>query len=346
QISAKDKAGLCYDSQINENEVVHSVFNSRESNVDDSLVNDRFKIGKGFHAVPPPYTGNYIPSRPDLSFAGLDYFVYKTKVSETETRITKTSKDIVEKPKTVRPSAPIIEDWDTDSDNDNVFRPKSDQTKPKFTKINFVKSDENVKSINKENTHRQVEYPRKSQSPRDNRRNWNGLMTHKLGNGFESIKKACFVCGIFNHLIKYYDFHDKKMIEKPMLNNKGKVTGQKEIRPLWNNAQRVNHQNKFTHPHPKRNFVPTTVVTKSGQVPVNIAKQSSLRAATSISTARPVNTTAPKPKVNDAFSTTYSYFKAHSQLKRAFNQKSAAKTNKFNEKVNTNRVNNVTTAGP
>ncbi|GJZ22525.1 hypothetical protein Tco_0559564 [Tanacetum coccineum] len=34
----------------------------------------------------------------------------------------KTSKDIVEKPKTVRPSAPIIEDWDTD----NVFRPKSD----------------------------------------------------------------------------------------------------------------------------------------------------------------------------------------------------------------------------
>ncbi|GKG47704.1 hypothetical protein Tco_0507189, partial [Tanacetum coccineum] len=29
-------------------------------------------------------------------------------------------------PKTVRPSAPIIEEWDTDSDNDSVFRPKSD----------------------------------------------------------------------------------------------------------------------------------------------------------------------------------------------------------------------------
>ncbi|GJX21420.1 hypothetical protein Tco_0224097 [Tanacetum coccineum] len=35
-------------------------------------------------------------------------------------------KDIVEKPKTDRPSAPIIEEWDTDSDNDSVFRPKSD----------------------------------------------------------------------------------------------------------------------------------------------------------------------------------------------------------------------------
>ncbi|GKF95012.1 hypothetical protein Tco_0284712 [Tanacetum coccineum] len=77
------------------------------------------------------------------------------------------------------------------------------------------------------------------------------------------------------------------------------VTGQREIRPVWNNAQRVNHQKKYTHPHPKRNFVPTAVATKSGQVPVNVVKQSSLRATTLISTARPVNTAAPKPKVNE-----------------------------------------------
>ncbi|GJU62722.1 putative ribonuclease H-like domain-containing protein [Tanacetum coccineum] len=157
QISAKEKIGLGYDSQMNKSEVVHSVFNSRESGVDDSPVNDRFKIGEGFHVVPSPYTRNYMPSRPDLSFAGLDDSVYKTKVSETETSISKTSKDIIENPKTVRPSAPIIEEWDTNSKNDSVFRPKSDQTKPKFTKINFVKSSENVKSVNKENTHRQVE---------------------------------------------------------------------------------------------------------------------------------------------------------------------------------------------
>ncbi|GJS13342.1 hypothetical protein Tco_0407814 [Tanacetum coccineum] len=346
QISTKDKVGLGYDSQMNESEVVHSVFNSRKSDVDDSPVNDRFKTGEGFHAVPPPYTRNYMPSRLDLSFAELDDSIYKTKVSEIETSISKTSKDIVEKPKTVRHGAPIIEDWDTGSDNDNVFRPKSDQTKPKFTKINFVKSDENVKSVNKENTHRQVEYPRKSQSPRDNRRNWNGMMTQKLENGFEFIKKACFVCGSFNHLIKDCDFHDKKMVEKPVLNNKGRVTGQREIRPVWNNAQRVNHQNKFTHPHPKRNFVPTAVVTKSGQVPVNTAKQNSPRVAASISTARLVNTAAFKLKVNDALPKTYSYFKAHSPIRRAFNQKSAAKTNNLNEKVKTARINNVTIAGP
>ncbi|GJY14626.1 putative ribonuclease H-like domain-containing protein [Tanacetum coccineum] len=196
---------------------------------------------------PNPYIRNYMPSRPELSFDGFDDSVYMIKVSETETSISRTSKDIIEKPKTVRPSAPIIEEWDTDSDNDSVFRPKSDQTKPKLTKINFVKSGENVKTVNKENTHKQVENPRKSQSPRDNRRNWNGMMTQKLGNGFESIKKACFV-----------------------------------------------------------------FATKSGQVPVNAAKQNSPRAATSISTVRPVNTAAPKPNMNDALSTTYSYFKAHS----------------------------------
>ncbi|GKF37214.1 hypothetical protein Tco_0113972, partial [Tanacetum coccineum] len=87
-------------------------------------------------------------------------------------------------------------------------------------------------------------------------------------------------------------------------------------------------------------------VTKSRKVPVNAAKQSSPRAASSISTARPVNTVAPKSKVNDALPTTYSYFKAHSPVRWAFNQKLAAKTNNLNEKVKTTRVNNVTTAGP
>ncbi|GJZ58939.1 hypothetical protein Tco_0614755 [Tanacetum coccineum] len=258
--------------------------------------------------ISPPYIGNYMPPRPNLSFAGLDESVFMsamrnttTNVPKTKTSISKTSKDIVEKPKTVRLSAPIIEEWDTDNDSDSVFRPKSDQTKPKFTKINFVKSSENVNSINKENTHRQAEYPRKSQSPRSNRRNWNGIMTQKIGNGFEFIKKACF---------------------------------------------RVNHQNKLTHPHPKRNFVPTAVATKSGQVPVTAAKQSSPRAAASISTARPVNVAAPKLKVNNALPITYSYFKSHSPVRRPFNQKLAAKTNNFNEKVNTVRFNNVTTVGP
>nr|GFC45709.1 hypothetical protein [Tanacetum cinerariifolium] len=30
------------------------------------------------------------------------------------------------------------------------------------------------------------------------------------------------------------------------MNNKGKITGPKEIRPVWDNIARVNHQNKLT----------------------------------------------------------------------------------------------------
>ncbi|GJT94784.1 ribonuclease H-like domain-containing protein [Tanacetum coccineum] len=92
-----------------------------------------------------------------------------------------------------------------------------------------------------------------------------------------------------------------------------RITGQREVRPVWINAQRVNHQNKLTHPHPKRNFVPTAVLTKSGNIPVNTAKQISPRASVSNSTARYVNIDASRSTVN--------------------------------EKVNTAKVNNVTTAG-
>ncbi|GKC23206.1 hypothetical protein Tco_1025356 [Tanacetum coccineum] len=77
----------------------------------------KYKTGEGFHAIPPPYTGNYMPPRADLSFAGLDESVFQsavrkttTSMPETETSISKTSKDIVKKPKTVRHSALIIEE--------------------------------------------------------------------------------------------------------------------------------------------------------------------------------------------------------------------------------------------
>ncbi|GJW15375.1 ribonuclease H-like domain-containing protein [Tanacetum coccineum] len=319
QISVNNKSGVGFDSQMNENELhdchlnKSEVFESasdssvNEIEEENNQVNDRFKKVEGYHAVPPPYTGNYMPSRPDLSFARLDDSVYKTNVSETITSVprnestaSKSSKDSLEQPKDVRPSAPIIEEWESDSDDDCVIRPSFEQNKPSYAKINFVKSDENTrKSVIEQHTYRQAENLRKSQSPRVDKRNWNGIMTQKLGDGFEFNKKACFVCGSLNHLIKDCNFYENKMVGKSVLNNMGRVTGQREVRPVWNNAQRVNHQNKLTHPHPKRNFVPTAVATKSGLVPVNAAKQSSPRAAASISTIRHVNTATLKPKVNN-----------------------------------------------
>nr|GEV34477.1 ribonuclease H-like domain-containing protein [Tanacetum cinerariifolium] len=182
QISAIDKTGLGYDGQmnesdmndihVNENEVLNNVVDSHESNRDDNQVNDRFKKDKGYHAVPPPYTGNYMPPRADLSFAGLDNFVFKSKVSETITSVpkieinaSKTSKDGLEKPKTVRPSAPVIEEWESDSEDKNVFKPKEVKktVKPSLEKIEFV----NSRNITAKNENK-AKKPRKfSQSPRE-----------------------------------------------------------------------------------------------------------------------------------------------------------------------------------
>nr|GEV58237.1 hypothetical protein [Tanacetum cinerariifolium] len=104
-----------------------------------------------------------MPPKPDLSFVGLDDSVYKFKISETITSLAKDEKDALKtstacvgKPKEDRSSAPLIEDWETDSDDDN------------------------------------------------------------------------------------------RMAKKSVLpTNVGKGTGHRESRPVWNNVQRINHQNKF-----------------------------------------------------------------------------------------------------
>ncbi|GJT37166.1 hypothetical protein Tco_0937031 [Tanacetum coccineum] len=59
------------------------------------------------------------------------------------------------------------------------------------------------------------------------------------------------------------------------------------VKPVWNNAQRVNHQNfsKKTHPCAKKNLVPRAVLMKSGLVSVNTARQ--VNAAHSKTTGNP-----------------------------------------------------------
>ncbi|GKD10262.1 putative ribonuclease H-like domain-containing protein [Tanacetum coccineum] len=77
---------------------------------------------------------------------------------------------------------------------------------------------------------------------------------------------------------------------KPMPNKLG-GTGQREVRPVWNNAMRTNHQN-FSNT--RRNFVPKAVLTKSGNVLISTGGQNSLRTWVPVSTTRPINTGPPK----------------------------------------------------
>ncbi|GJV79449.1 hypothetical protein Tco_1515319 [Tanacetum coccineum] len=162
---------------------------------------DKCKTGLGYNAVPPPYTGNFMPPRPDLTLPSLDDF---TEVNEP------VSNSIVEKstietnePKIARKDngAPIIEDWVSDSDEEDVPKVKKVEmfNKPSFAKINFVKSTKQVKSPRKTS----VDKNRQSTpSPRGNKRNWNQQMSQRLGSDFKMINKACHMCGSFEHLRK------------------------------------------------------------------------------------------------------------------------------------------------
>ncbi|GKG43835.1 hypothetical protein Tco_0482928, partial [Tanacetum coccineum] len=73
QLSSKVKTGLGYGDQLNENdssgsELFNSVFDSCSSDGDDNQkINDKFKKDNGYHVVPPPLTGNYMPPLADLS---------------------------------------------------------------------------------------------------------------------------------------------------------------------------------------------------------------------------------------------------------------------------------------
>ncbi|GJT13169.1 ribonuclease H-like domain-containing protein [Tanacetum coccineum] len=237
----------------------------------------------------------FLDSEPE--FEGYGFKANKSVCENSSNEIKKTT------------DAPIIEDWVSDCDEDE-------------SEVRILKSD------NVQQKPKQANQPRKvSENPRYNRTNWNEKKTQKLGVGFQFTKKACFVCGSLNHLIKDCDFHDKKMVQKLVLNNVKKGNGQREVRPVWNNAMRVNHQN-FSNS--RRNFVPTTVLTKSGIVPV--------------SAARPINTAAPKSFVNAAKTRPNAFQKSHSPSRRPFYQQTALKNRNLNDKVNTAKINSVNTA--
>ncbi|GJV82059.1 hypothetical protein Tco_1517929 [Tanacetum coccineum] len=312
-----DKIKLVYGNQIHEGvlsyekEVLESVFDSRSSDVEDSPVNDTFVKVEGMHAVPPPMTGNYMP--PKFNF-GIDEsnFTYGPKQSKTnksnantsdfdscETNSSVETVESVPEPVVVEPKvvsqpkvwsdAPIIEEYELDSDEEYVIKPSKEQEKPSFAFVNTIKHVKTPReTVKEQNTC--------SPSPKANKRDWNGLMSKKLGLGYGFTKKACF---------------------------KGMATGQGKNRPVWNNMQRLNHQNKF---------VPKAVLTKTGIFSVNTARQNLSSQTTKTSTARKFNTSRP---IMNEIRPRNTFYKSYSPIRRPFNKSTAPKANFTNHKVNT-----------
>ncbi|GJQ99542.1 ribonuclease H-like domain-containing protein [Tanacetum coccineum] len=173
---------------------------------------DNCKKGLGYekyNAVPPPYTGNFMPLKPDLSFTGLEEFtsepvVIKPIVENSEAKASEA------KPKAVRKNngVPIIKDWVSDSEKENMSQTKIEKktSKPSFIKIDFVKA----KLTNK--TAKQVKHNRQNTHiPRGNQRNWNNMMSQRIGSNFEMLNKACYVCGSFDHLQRINTVKDKNV---------------------------------------------------------------------------------------------------------------------------------------
>nr|GEV27465.1 ribonuclease H-like domain-containing protein [Tanacetum cinerariifolium] len=209
-----------------ENEVLQSVFMNNECDLEDTPVNDRY--ADGMHEVPPPMIGNYMPYGPDVE---IDYskFTYGPKqisadesdskpveyaFSKSDSSVETTTSmpapvdnapKIVCKPK-VWTDAPIIEEYESNSDDDSVSNVHENIEKPSFAftdSVKHVKSHrENIKETSIPNHISKIE----KQDRYDHT---------KKGLGYT--RKACFVCGSFSHLIRDCDFHEKRMAKQAAL---------------------------------------------------------------------------------------------------------------------------------
>ncbi|GJX56277.1 putative ribonuclease H-like domain-containing protein [Tanacetum coccineum] len=184
QVSVKFKNGLGYNAAASSDMLENQEYNKSKSD-------------KGYHAVPPPYTGNFIPFKPDLTF--MDEIVksenmdvttivtpsnVKTVESNHESADVKSNVDAIE-PKTVRKNSfrpPVIEDWNSNDDDDEVeFIPNVKTVRPSTEKIKFVKfARETVEKF--EHLHyvcdKKVIRPLWNNSNRVNHKNFTNKITH------------------------------------------------------------------------------------------------------------------------------------------------------------------------
>nr|GFB60064.1 hypothetical protein [Tanacetum cinerariifolium] len=120
------------------------------------------------------------PPKIDLILDDVDEYVVSEFVTSVPVFAKNEAKTSESNPNLV--SKPVIEDWISNSEDENEIKSKSKQRKPSFAKVEFVKLNEQVKSpresIKQEEHNRQAKHPRKNnQSPRGNKRNWNNLMS-------------------------------------------------------------------------------------------------------------------------------------------------------------------------
>nr|GEY50161.1 hypothetical protein [Tanacetum cinerariifolium] len=112
---------------------------SQYVSVPTSPMHHRYPSGEGYHVVPPPYIRTCMPHKPDLVFHDAP------TTSETVPNILNVKPSTTKPTKTMsqsnRPSAPIIEDWVSDSEDESEGEPMPTQKEP-----SFVQTSKHVKT--------------------------------------------------------------------------------------------------------------------------------------------------------------------------------------------------------
>nr|GEV49847.1 hypothetical protein [Tanacetum cinerariifolium] len=141
-----------------------------------------------------------------------------------------------------RPSAPIIEDWVSDSEDET-------ETKTPQNVPSFVQPTEQVKSPRPYVQHVETSIPPATSKT---------AIPKPTSNDKHKNRKACFVCKSLDHLIKDCHYHEKKMAQPTARNH----------------TKRGNHKPYAQMPllNPQRHVVPAAVLTQSKHVPITAVR--------------------------------------------------------------------------
>ncbi|GJR61534.1 hypothetical protein Tco_1503696 [Tanacetum coccineum] len=137
------------------------MFCSCDNVEEEDRENDKYKTSEGYHVVPPPYTGNFIPPKPDLVLAEEDEYVFSESITNVPDIATSKAKTSESKPKCV--SEPLIKDWISNNEDETKtehcdFYEKKMAEKPEWN---------NAKRANHQNSQRMTHpHPKRNLVPR------------------------------------------------------------------------------------------------------------------------------------------------------------------------------------
>nr|GEX08007.1 hypothetical protein [Tanacetum cinerariifolium] len=220
-----------------------------------------------YNVVPPPITGNFVPPKPDLVFHTA-LIVVETAHSAFTVKLS-SSEPTQDLSHTNRPSAPIIEEWFSDSDDD------SETTAPQIAHSS-VQSTKQVTPPR--HSVQPIEAPILAATPKP-------TSPKTSSSGKRKNWKTCFVCRSVDHPIKDCNFHDKPQTQPTPENYAHKGFNK--------------HHASFSNNYPQKHIVPAAVLTQSK--PISTAVRPICAAVPKIMATKPRHACSLHTNTNSIF---------------------------------------------